>query len=64
MSHEVVPGHVTAFAYLQNLYCARTRGFEATVLTMNTRAATLFEGIANNAILIALWRDRGGRVAG
>jgi hypothetical protein len=28
-------------------------GFEATVLTMNTRAATLFEGIANNAILIA-----------
>ena len=28
-------------------------GFEATVLTMNTRAATLFEGLANNAILIA-----------
>jgi hypothetical protein len=28
-------------------------GFEATVLTMNTRAAALFEGIANNAILIA-----------
>jgi hypothetical protein len=28
-------------------------GFEASVLTMNTRAATLFEGIANNAILMA-----------
>jgi len=28
-------------------------GFEATVLTMNTRAASLFEGIANNAILMA-----------
>ena len=33
--------------------CAEKAGFEATVLTMNTRAATLFEGIANNAILIA-----------
>lgn len=53
VSHEVVPGHVTTFAYLQNLYVRRLAGFEATVLTMNTRAATLFEGIANNAILIA-----------
>lgn len=53
VSHEVVPGHVTTFAYLQNLYVRRQVGFEATVLTMNTRAATLFEGIANNAILIA-----------
>lgn len=53
VSHEVVPGHVTTFAYLQNLYVRRKAGFEATVLTMNTRAATLFEGIANNAILIA-----------
>ncbi len=53
VSHEVVPGHVTTFAYLQNLYVRRMVGFEATVLTMNTRAATLFEGIANNAILIA-----------
>ena len=53
VSHEVVPGHVTTFAYLQNLYVRRVAGFEATVLTMNTRAATLFEGIANNAILIA-----------
>lgn len=52
VSHEVVPGHVTTFAYLQNLYVRRLAGFEATVLTMNTRAATLFEGIANNAILI------------
>jgi hypothetical protein len=44
---------VTTFAYLQNLYVQKKAGFEATVLTMNTRAATLFEGIANNAILIA-----------
>ncbi len=53
ISHEVVPGHVTTFAYLQNLYARGLVGFEATVLTMNTRAATLFEGIANNAILMA-----------
>ena len=53
VSHEVVPGHVTTFAYLQNLYVRGQAGFETTVLTMNTRAATLFEGIANNAILIA-----------
>jgi hypothetical protein len=53
VSHEVVPGHVTTFAYLQNLYHRKAVGFEASVLTMNTRAATLFEGIANNAILIA-----------
>jgi hypothetical protein len=53
ISHEVVPGHVTTFAYLQNLYVRKQAGFEATVLTMNTRAAALFEGIANNAILIA-----------
>jgi len=53
VSHEVVPGHVTTFAYLQDLYVRGKAGFEATVLTMNTRTATLFEGIANNAILIA-----------
>jgi hypothetical protein len=53
VSHEVVPGHVTTFAYLQDLYVHGQAGFEASVLTMNTRAATLFEGIANNAILIA-----------
>ena len=53
VSHEVVPGHVTTFAYLQNLYVRQVVGFDATVLTMNTRAASLFEGIANNAILIA-----------
>jgi len=53
VSHEVVPGHVTTFAYLQNLYIRGKAGFETTILTMNTRAATLFEGIANNAILIA-----------
>ena len=53
VSHEVVPGHVTTFAYLQDLYVRGKAGFEATVLTMNTRAATLFEGLANNAILMA-----------
>jgi len=53
VSHEVVPGHVTTFAYLQDLYWRGAAGFEASVLTMNTRAATLFEGIANNAILMA-----------
>ena len=53
ISHEVVPGHVTTFAYLQDMYVRGKMGFEATVLTMNTRAAALFEGLANNAILIA-----------
>jgi hypothetical protein len=53
VSHEVVPGHVTTFAFLQDLWWRRVVGFEASVLTMNTRAATLFEGIANNAMLIA-----------
>ena len=54
MSHEVVPGHVTTFAYLQDLYVRGKAGFEATVLTMNTRSASLFEGIANNAILMPM----------
>lgn len=53
VTHEVVPGHVTTFAYLQDLYHRGKAGFEATVLTMNTRAATLYEGIANNALLMA-----------
>jgi hypothetical protein len=53
VSHEVIPGHVTTFAYLQNLFWRKQVGFEASVLTMNTRAAALFEGIANNAILMA-----------
>ena len=53
ISHEVVPGHVTTFAFLQNLYERGKVGFEATVLTMNTPGAALFEGLANNAILMA-----------
>ena len=53
VSHEVVPGHVATFAFLQNLFVRGKVGFEASVLTMNTRSAALFEGIANNAILIA-----------
>ncbi|PKN49908.1 MAG: hypothetical protein CVU63_00830, partial [Deltaproteobacteria bacterium HGW-Deltaproteobacteria-20] len=46
VAHEVVPGHVTTFAYLQNLYHRGLAGFEATILTMNTRFSTLAEGIA------------------
>ena len=53
VSHEVVPGHVTNFALAQALYVRGKLGFEATVLTMNTRGAALSEGIANNAILMA-----------
>jgi hypothetical protein len=53
ISHEVVPGHVTTFAFLQNMYERNKIGFEGTVLTMNTLGASLFEGLANNAILIA-----------
>lgn len=53
VSHEVVPGHVTTFALAQALYVEKKLGFEASVLTMNTRAAALSEGIANNAILMA-----------
>jgi hypothetical protein len=49
-----VPGHVTTFAFLQDLYWRKQVGFEASVLTMNTRGATLSEGIANNGILIAM----------
>jgi hypothetical protein len=53
VSHEVVPGHVTNFALAQGLHVEERLGFEATVLTMNTRGAALSEGIANNAILMA-----------
>jgi len=53
VSHEVVPGHVTNSALVQALYVDGKLGFESTVLTMNTRGAALFEGIANNAILMA-----------
>ena len=53
VTHEVVPGHVTTFAYFQELYRRGELGFEATVQTMNTRGAALSEGIANNGILIA-----------
>ncbi len=54
VSHEVVPGHVTTSALIQGLYVRGRIGFEGTVLTMNSRAAALAEGIANNAILIAM----------
>jgi hypothetical protein len=52
VSHEVVPGHVTTSALIQGLYVRGRIGFEGTVLTMNSRAAALAEGIANNGILI------------
>jgi hypothetical protein len=54
VSHEVVPGHVTTSALIQGLYVRGRLGFEGTVLTMNSRAAALAEGIANNGILIAM----------
>jgi hypothetical protein len=57
VSHEVVPGHVTTSALIQGLYMRGRVGFEGTVLTMNSRAAALFEGIANNGILIAMGVD-------
>jgi hypothetical protein len=53
VAHEVVPGHVTTFALAQALHVQRRLGFEATVLTMNTRHAALSEGIADNALLMA-----------
>jgi len=53
VSHEVVPGHVTTFAYIQNMYHRGLLGFESTILTMNTRHSTLFEGIANAGLLMA-----------
>jgi hypothetical protein len=53
VSHEVVPGHVTTSALIQALYVQGKLGFEATVLTMNSRFAALAEGIANNGVLIA-----------
>ncbi len=53
VSHEVVPGHVMTFAYVQHLYRLGKVGFEGTVLTMNSRYSTLAEGIANNALLMA-----------
>jgi hypothetical protein len=54
VSHEVVPGHVTTSALIQGLYVRGRMGFEGTVLTMNSRAAALAEGIANNGIMIAM----------
>lgn len=51
--HEVVPGHVTTFAFIQHLSVLGRIGFEGTVLTLNSRHNTLVEGIANNAALLA-----------
>ncbi|HEY3355472.1 MAG TPA: hypothetical protein VGQ83_19640 [Polyangia bacterium] len=53
IAHEVVPGHVMTFALIQNLYHRGLLGFEATILTMNSRGATLSEGIANAGIYLA-----------
>ncbi|ABC82041.1 hypothetical protein [Anaeromyxobacter dehalogenans] len=54
VAHEVVPGHVTNFALAQALHVQGRLGFEGTVLTMNTRGAALSEGLANNAMMMAL----------
>ncbi len=53
VAHEVVPGHVTTFALIQHLFHIGQAGFESTILTMNTRHSTLFEGIANAGLLMA-----------
>ena len=53
ISHEIVPGHVTTCAFLQNMYERGRVFFEATVLPMNSLRAALYEGLANNALLIA-----------
>ncbi len=53
VAHEVVPGHVTTFALMQDLFHRGKAGFEATILTMNTRFSTLAEGIANAGLLLA-----------
>ena len=53
VAHEVVPGHATTCALAHGLHVRGALGFEATVLTMNTRGATLSEGIANSALLMA-----------
>jgi len=55
ISHEVVPGHIMNYALLHHLYQTEAPGygFETTVPTMNSRASTLAEGLANNAILFA-----------
>ncbi|MBM4319487.1 MAG: hypothetical protein FJ125_05890 [Deltaproteobacteria bacterium] len=53
VAHEVVPGHVMTFALIQHLQFRGRLGMEATILTMNTRATTLHEGIANAAPLLA-----------
>jgi hypothetical protein len=54
VAHEVVPGHVTTFALAHALFARGALGFEATVQTMNTRGSALAEGIADNALLMAL----------
>ncbi len=54
VAHEVVPGHAMTFALAHALHVQGRLGFEGTVLTMNTRVATLFEGVANHALLLAL----------
>jgi hypothetical protein len=53
IGHEVVPGHVMTYAFMQNMYVRDKVLFEATVLPMNSLGATLYEGLANNALLIA-----------
>jgi hypothetical protein len=53
VAHELVPGHLATFALLHALHARGRLGFEASVLTLNTRFAALSEGIANHALLMA-----------
>ena len=60
VSHEVV-GPCHDLCAHQALYVRGKLGFQSTVLTMDTRLAALFEGIANNGVLIAYARLRSFR---
>lgn len=53
VAHEVVPGHVMTYALVQHLGFRGRLGMEATIQTMSSRGATLNEGIANAALLLA-----------
>lgn len=55
VSHEVVPGHVMTTALFHYLCFTKAPGFgfESTIFPMCSPAATLAEGIANNALLLA-----------
>src|ERR1700690_734496 len=59
VSHEVVPGHVTTFAYLQTLYVRGAVGFEAPVLMAHgvTAVEDLEDEDLQIGLLLALLQD-------